>query len=140
MLEKVANGHLSLGQMKHEASKTRSLEAIKSAFLQTVNCGTWEEAQDKFPHHANIDSLQAFSSLSFKGGLPSVFRDYCQSAISSTRTTSTPRQATTFKTEGAWVTVLSGALKNLTGESVVEEISEFKGGNLVLGSLTKVSS
>ena len=137
VLQKAAEGKISLQDLKVESSKFRVLTGLKAAFVKTTNCTIWDEAQEKYPAYASEEKLWQFGSLNFKAGLPSVFRDYCQSAINSV--TSCPSsESTCIYSNESRMNFLHGSLTNFTGVEVAKKIPTFTGGNLVLGHFKKV--
>ena len=78
MLQKLNTLQLSFSEMKEAATKFGGLQVAKTTFTEMTGCNTWNEASAKFPHHAVEEQIRAFAGLSFKGGVPEVFKQYCR--------------------------------------------------------------
>ena len=101
---------------------------------------TWEEAQETFPHFAREDRLKNFLSLPLKGkgGVPQIFRDYCQAALDGSIQEAQP--ATTVKKNGHTAHFIESSFKTLTVQTLKKAIPNYGGVNLVLAHMNKVST
>ena len=68
-------------QKLEEASKYRSMESIKKAFLSVTNVSSWDEAVQQFPSHTSASVLELFCHLSFQNSIPQSSISFCQSAL-----------------------------------------------------------
>ena len=105
MLQKLVDRTCTLAEVREKAMAFRAMEVIKGAFVRTTNSSTWENAQQLFPYHTAEERLSTFVGLSFKGGLPSVFKEYCRSAMLAAGSVDSGL-STTFSSNGCTVTIV----------------------------------
>ena len=84
ILQEVHRKNLSLLEMKLSAVKFRSMDVIKRTFVRITCSKSWDEACVRFPDFVTHDQLEKFLSLNFKLGVPEVFRNYCDAALTIT--------------------------------------------------------
>ena len=105
MLHKLNSKTISFAEMRDAATKLRGMQVVKGTFTKMTGCTNWNEAAMKFPNHAVEEQLKAFTGLSFKGGLPDVFKEYCRAAMTSQEDveSGSPGQSTVTSPE-RWIT------------------------------------
>lgn len=140
MLHSLVNGETTFLEVREKASAFRALEVIKRAFVHTTDSNTWENAQQLFPHHATEERLRTFASLSFKGGLLSVFRDYCCSAMLAVESLDMEvGHSAAFTANGCTVTIVQLDSVAETAEQIRKQLSAFSGASLAVAIIRKVS-
>ena len=105
----------------------RKMTNLKEVFVKLTMSCNWEEAQAKYPSHAQEERLSNFLQLPFKGGIPSIFREYCAGAVQCGDST----QAMSISvTDSTTATILKAAYHQITGQ-VMQKVTK-AGFNLIL--------
>ena len=66
-MDMLLDKEIAFGELRQRATRLRSLQAVKTAFVQTTNGNNWEIAREWLPYHGNRARPKTFASLSFKG-------------------------------------------------------------------------
>ena len=138
MLQKLVDRTCTLVEVREKAMAFRAMEVIKGAFVRTTNSSTWENAQQLFPYHTAEERLSTFVGLSFKGGLPSVFKEYCRSAMLAAGSVDSGH-STTFSSNGCTVAIVNVDSISEAGNVTRKQLPAFSGASLVFAVIGKVS-
>ena len=112
------------------------MKNLKEVFVKlTVSCN-WEEAQTKYPSHAQEERLSNFLQLPFKGGIPSIFREYCANAVLCGD--STQAMSISVTTDSTTATILKADYHQITGQEM-QKVTK-AGFKLIFAALPKVSA
>ena len=142
MLTKIIAKELNFAELRERSSSYRALQSTKSAFVKATSSSSWNEAEERFPHHALEEKLKNFSHLSFKGGLPTVFKEYCRAAMLSLETSQCEvdsNTSATFFLEGYGVvtTQSDNVLSEIGG--MTRQLKDFTGASLIFAIVGEVS-
>lgn len=132
MLGNVTSKTMSLQEMKCSAEKFRSVEIVKKRFLCITNSKNWEEASARFPDFVTPHKLEQFLPLNFKKGIPEVFRNYCDAALSN----NTPVASAGSEDRALLV---CGEFSTITIQDIQGVWPKFSGANLIVTSASSVS-
>ena len=80
-LKKVVSKEMSLNKLKIHCQTYRALVEVRRNFMKCTNCDNWHEVEKRFGNYAEEKRLMQFVTLHFTNGIPQVFKDYCQSAL-----------------------------------------------------------
>ena len=143
MLREIIAKELTFAELRERSSSYRALQSTKSAFVKATSCSSWSEAKERFPHHALEEKLKNFSHLSFKGGIPTVFKEYCRAAMLSLETSQfqvDSNTSATFFLEGYGVFVLkSENVFSEIGGITRRQLKDFTGASLIFAIVGEVS-
>ena len=142
ILEKVADGEMTLSEMKEAAAHYRSMEQIKRGFIRCTNSRNWEAAVSVYPSFASEERLDKFIVFDLKKGIPDVFRTYCQTAIDSISDNGPQnerRASMTFKVGEVAVHLVEGDLTKLSAQDIKKVHPPYSGAHLILTQIQNVS-
>ena len=137
MLQQVVNRDQSLAEMKEACARYRSLTILKKSFVRCTNTRNWEHAVSRFRMHADEARLSQFQHLNFNKGIPQVFRDYCQAALSSRSRQDVDCYTVTYNETKGYV--LQADTTVLTAERLKEAVSVYQGANIIIAHIPQVS-
>ena len=81
MLQKCANGEITLQKLNTECSTFKKMKRIKEAFMSRVGCENWLETVQQYEHFADEKVLRdLFLQLKFCP-IPAAFNEYCAKAL-----------------------------------------------------------
>ena len=86
MLDNVATGKLSFGEMAAECHIIKQRRIIREQFMEKQGISDWEEAKNNFPKYTSDSALDQFLDVPFNKACPQVFLDYCRRASLSNST------------------------------------------------------
>ena len=82
MLQKCANGEISLQKINLECSILKKIKTIKEAFMGRVGCVNWLQTVEQYGHFADENILRdLFIELKFSPNVPAAFNEYCAKAL-----------------------------------------------------------
>ncbi len=136
MLQQLVDRDQSLSEMKEACSKHRSLSILKTSFVRCTNVRNWEDAVSRFSLFAVESRLSQFQHLSFNKGIPQVFRDYCQAALSSRNAQAVDCYTVTCNEIKGYV--IQADTTVLTAERIKEAVSTYQGANIIVAHIPKV--
>lgn len=134
VLQKVVDEDMSLKELKEEAVKFRTLEAIRKAFVRCTSALSWDEATKKYQAFTTEERLMQFMKLDFRHSVPDSFKAYCQSAL----TSEMPTFGTVKMVEGSRVAVVKGTLSTVSAQDIKEVDPTYAGAQLILARVPQV--
>ena len=80
LLERCKNGHISLKEMKSEASSLKKMYSPKNGFVKLTNSRNLEDAVSKSPRYACEAELRKFIAFDIVKEFPQPFVNFCKRA------------------------------------------------------------
>lgn len=110
LLQKVAEGALSLHELASQCTSVKQLGKVQAAFIKATNCSNWNEVEQKFQDYVLPEKLEVFKKLNFnKPTIPAEFMKYCQRAMKQlTQPTTSSGESFTFKSDNIFFIEHSG--------------------------------
>ena len=124
---------LSLNELKVYCQTQRALVEVKKHFMKCTNCATWEEAERRFESYVEDKRLMQFVQLQFSNGVPQVFKDFCQSALSLTTTESSDGCIIHQNDARGYVIIADPMM--VTAADVKRSVNAFPGANLLIAHI-----
>ena len=136
----MTNGECSLSDLKIEAADLKQVRALKTAFLRLTNTETWEEACEKFPQFASKGQLQKFIRMDLNKSIPQPFADFCTRAKhSESESDCTSPNNFYVKFHHSIACVVDSKTTELSGQTITNNFTAFKGANITVTSLIEVA-
>lgn len=139
ILSEVATKEKSLSDLKQAAVHFRQMENIRRAFVTCTKCSCWEEATHTYPLYTQEKRLEKFINLDFKS-VPDLFRNFCQSAVSSTCTSNAGGEVAIVLPNGNFVCVIEEEPLTVTGQQLQSLWPTFNGAHFALANISEVRS
>ena len=111
------------------------MEILKGLFVKLTCTINWEDAKSKYPVFAVEDRLTTFYQLNFKGGIPTVFKDYCSSALTSKMQSNTANIHVSFEKGDTHVHVMQSSYLTTSGQCIKKTLPTSNGYSLVFAFL-----
>ena len=142
LLERCKNGHISLKEMKNEASSLKKMYSLKNGFVKLTNSRNWEDAVIKFPRYACEAELRKFITFDIVKEFPQPFINFCKRAKcyeqSSSGNGEQEEVACAVKNGDAAAFVICTQVDELNGQIIASKFSKFNGADLILLSINEV--
>eukprot|EP00731_Ephydatia_muelleri_P017004 Em0010g102a len=132
-LEKVLCKELSLNELKIHCQTYRALVEVRKNFMKCTNSDTWEEVERRFGTYAEEKRLMQFVTLPFTNGIPQVFKDYCQAAL--TMTTTESSDCFMVHQNDARGYVICADPMMVTAADIKRTVNVFQGANLIIAQI-----
>lgn len=114
------------------------MRALKTAFLRLTNTETWEEAMEEYPSFATEEHLRKFIRIDLHKSIPQPFADFCTRAKLSENEISTMSNNLLFKFKGSTACIVDAKTTELSGQTIMKNLSSFNGAQIVLTSFDEV--
>ena len=79
MLQKCANGEITLQKINLECSILKKIKTVKEAFKGRVGCVNWLQTVEQYEHFADENILRDLFIVS--PNVPAAFNEYCAKAL-----------------------------------------------------------
>jgi len=143
LLQQIIDGDLPILGLKAAAAHIKQIDMLKSTFLNHVNIGTWEEAQEKLPLFAKAEVLSQFSKLNFTSSVPRSFVDFCTRAKESINFESSEEASAgdliikSSETD-SFACIIKSTFTELYSARITAINPNFTGASLIVVSISKV--
>ena len=104
--------------------------------MKCTNSDTWEEVERRFGTYAEEKRLMQFVTLPFTNGIPQVFKDYCQAAL--TMTTTESSDCFMVHQNDARGYVICADPMMVTAADIKRTVNVFQGANLIIAQIPQV--
>eukprot|EP00731_Ephydatia_muelleri_P019608 Em0012g433a len=110
-----------------------ALVEVRKNFMKCTNSDTWEEVERRFGTYAEEKRLMQFVTLPFTNGIPQVFKDYCQAAL--TMTTTESSDCFMVHQNDARGYVICADPMMVTAADIKRTVNVFQGANLIIAQI-----
>ncbi|KAL5488974.1 hypothetical protein EMCRGX_G018008 [Ephydatia muelleri] len=115
-----------------------ALVEVRKNFMKCTNSDTWEEVERRFGTYAEEKRLMQFVTLPFTNGIPKVFKDYCQAAL--TMTTTESSDCFMVHQNDARGYVICADPMMVTAADIKRTVNVFQGANLFIAQIPQVEA
>ena len=134
--QKVLSKEMSLNELKIHCQTHRALVEVRKNFMKCTNSDTWEEVERRFGTYAEEKHLMQFTTLPFTNGIPQVFKDYCQAALTMTNTE--PSDCFMVHQNDTRGYVICADPTMVTAADIKRAVNTFPGANLIIAQIPHV--
>ena len=133
-LQEVANGELSLAELREKAAEHCVMKSLERAFCKITNT-TWEEAKRRFPEHTTFDRLQPFKCNFTAKKIPQCFQAYCQGALQSESLEQVQTSLDLYKYDGCGAYLVEGNILDMCCQDIRKVYRTFVGAYLFIANI-----
>lgn len=137
LLQKVIDREINLNDLKILSAQRKTILALRSTFVKSTNCTSWEEAQEKFPLYASDTQLSKFQDCDLKKMIPKRFEEFCLRAKNSSSGHSSVTSESFFSIDNqdgppSTVNIIRAKCIDVTGHTIKVTQSLFCGVDLAI--------